>query len=392
MALVFTKDQKAPRKIARDLSMVTGTFALDSSYPAGGEVATGANGWTRYFKGIQKVNIDSVGGYKFEYDYTNNKVKAFAPAPPIVYEEVHTIPATPYQVTLDYPAAALINVCSATAHYPLIEPSDTLASGEVQLASAMAAGTRTVLTFEATQTTEVIYVTYITQAWRDVWLNRSASQAFTPATEVVDFLDTACYIESCKMAGATGASYMQWTREGDAADAADEAQIIWTDAAAGTAGDTTITFNDTATAATITWIKKPTSGFLKDRFVEDFDCTASSGVSAANCPVYPVLFQSLYGQVPDYTAANERDPHISQMLMSDDLAGGDAEWKLMYFVRPGTGITGHVTTGDADSDAVSLTYVWGVPEEIPGLVPLEVRNATDLSALSSVRVEVVGYH
>lgn len=388
MALTVTLDSPRPIPAGPGHGRISGTIAFDDSYAATGESVSDI---TKFFSNTLQVHVESTRGYGFEYDDTNGKVKVFAPAPPVVYEEVHTIPATPYAITLNYPAAAIINVASATACYGMIEASDTLASGEVQLTAAMAAGTRTGLTFEATQTTEVVYVTYITQAWAEVWNNRQAAQVTATATHVADLGKAACFIESCLATGTTGSSRPEFLRGGDTA-ATTECEVDFTDAGAGTAGDTTLTFvsTDAITTTTCTYIEKPASGFLADRFVEDFDCTIAAGASAALCPLHPVLFQGLCGQVPDYTAANERDAHPSQMLMGDAL-GTANEFTINYQQRPGVGVTDVLGTNDATTDAVSLTYVWGVPAEIPGVVPLEVRDATDLSALTAVRFTAYGF-
>lgn len=355
------------------------TMAFDSSYPAGGEAVSLAN----YFIGQTwgGMTIESKNGYFFEPDVANQKVKVFGPAPPIVYEEAHTIASN--AVTLDYPAAAILQVCSASQGQMLVEPSATMAANECQLAAAMAAGVRTEIDFHGS-TSGVVYVTYITQAWHDVWVNRQASVAVTASTEVCDLDDTACFIESCLMAGVTGENFPQYVRGGDGADASDECEVDWTDSGAAVAGDTTLTFNDTATGCIVTYIRLPATGFLQDHFIEDFDLTMSSGVSAAQCPIRPILFTSLCGQIPDYHAAAERDPHILGMPMFDALGTG-AEFYINWHTRPGVGITGHINTNDSTSDALSFTGVCGTIDEIPGLVPLEVRNGTDLSGLTGVR-------
>jgi hypothetical protein len=54
-------------------------------------------------------------------------------------------------------------------------------------------------------------------------------------------------------------------------------------------------------------------------------------------------------------------------------------------------LAGHqIRTNDTTSDALSLTYVKGIPSEIPGLVPLEAPNAKDLSGLTNVTVIAIG--
>lgn len=50
------------------------TVAFDSSYPTGGESLTAAN---LGLAGIVHVQAGSAGGYVFEYDHTNKKLKAF---------------------------------------------------------------------------------------------------------------------------------------------------------------------------------------------------------------------------------------------------------------------------------------------------------------------------
>ncbi len=361
-------------------------LAFDNSYANGGEALdyTSDPGMSN----VALVHIPSVKGYTFEYDYTNKKVLVFINAPAIVYEEAHTVPATPFQITLDYPAAAILNVASATVGYDFIEASDTLASGEVQLTAAMAAGVRTGLTFHSE--VGAVGVTYITQAWADVWNQRVAATAVTTSSHIADLGAVACFIESCLAAGGTGSSKPGYTRGGDAA-ATTESEIDFTDSGAATAGDSTLTFAaaDAITGITITYIELPSSGFLHDRFLEDQDSTMAAGASAALKPLHPILFHGIGGSLPDYDGTNERAPHTMQMLMGD-ACGTGAEFVINYQQRPAVGITDHIGTNDATTDAVSLTYVWGLPEEIPGLVPLEVKDGTDLSALTGVKAMLIG--
>ena len=136
------------------------------------------------------------------------------------------------------------------------------------------------------------------------------------------------------------------------------------------------------TSCTATYITLPASGFLFNRFLEDQDTTVSSAVSAAKNPPRPILFQAICGQIPDYTAANERAAHHLQMSEQDALGTGQ-EFYIQYQTRPATGITGHILLNDSTSDAVSLTYVYGTPDEIPNLTMLEVPNGTDLSGVTA---------
>ena len=355
-------------------------IAFDSSYAFGGEALTPST--MGLPTGVNELYINSQNGYNFQYDVTNEKLKVFAPAPPIVIEEVQTIASN--QITLNYPAAAILNMASATATQLLIEPSDTLAANEVQLAAAMAAGARPTFTFHAS-TSGAIKTTYITQAWHEVWINRTVSQELTAATHVCDALDTLCFVESMLAAGTTGSSRPMFVRGGDAA-ATLECEVDWSDSGAGTAGDTTFTFNasDVITGITYTGIKLPVSGFLTDRFIEDEDVTIGSNVGA---PAKPILFQAVCGQLADYTAANEEAPHYLMMPQGDDIATAE-ECRIDWHLKK-TLAGQQVAVENASSDAISLTYVYGDMSEIPGLRPLEVKNASNLSELTNVKVMAV---
>lgn len=380
----------ADRNILGRIKMNSGTIAFGDgalTYPFGGieMPAIGSFGMNKEMTNLQI--LDSVDGYIYKYDQTNRKIKMYAPAPPIVYEEVHTVPATPFAITLDYPAAAILNVASATVGYDFIEASDTLGAGEVQLTAAMAEGVRTGLTFNSE--VGAVKVTYITQAWAEVWNNRVAATAVATTTHVADLGETICFIESCLAAGGTPSSKPGYIRGGDAA-ATTEAEVDFSDAGAGTAGDTTLTFyaTDAITGVTITYIKLPASGFLFDRFLEDQDNTMSSGASAALNPLHPLLFHGLGGSLPDYHAANEQAPYTMQMLMGD-ACGTGGEFVINYQQRPAVGITDLIGIEDTTADAISLTYVWGTPDEIPGVVPLEIIDGTIISA-TTLRTMVWG--
>lgn len=364
--------------------MLVAQVDFDSAYAFGGE----ALDYTAYgFNSVSSVKLTAQGGYTFEYDYTNKKIKAFTAAPPIVYGEQQTIASN--AITLNYPAAAILQISTATQSQMLIEPSDTLAANECQLTAAMAAGARTGLTFHS-GTSGTVYVTYITQAWKEVWDNRTAAADVSTSGHVADMDDTLCFIESCTALDTSAAvvnSVNKFIRGGDAADAG-ECEVDWSDSGAATAGDTTLTFNatDAVTDIKITYVSLPTSGFLYERFIEDEDLTISSGLGAS---AYPILFTALANQIPDYTAAAEQSPHYLMMPEGDAL-GTYKEFRIDWHLTKTLLGTQVALEDTADADAVSLSYVWGILSEIPGLIPLEVKNAHDLSGLTNIRVEIIG--
>lgn len=80
MGLTFTMDYPRAKRISRRMKCMTGNVAFDSSYPTGGELANdSANGLTRYFKSVKKVDIEPANGYIFKYDLANHKIKAYVP-------------------------------------------------------------------------------------------------------------------------------------------------------------------------------------------------------------------------------------------------------------------------------------------------------------------------
>ncbi|MDK1031025.1 MAG: hypothetical protein QGD94_03375 [Planctomycetia bacterium] len=368
--------------------IISGKIVFDSSYLSGGEDVSSffvKSAGGKYKDGdVEQVNIETGVGapYQFQYDYANNTVKVFSRAPAIVYEEVHTIASN--AIKLDYPAAAIINCASATATQLMIEASDILAANEVQLSAAMSAGVRPTLDFHSS-TSGAIKTTYITQAWQAVWVNRNAESSLTRTVHVADFGETVAFLESChpKATGTSITSRPLYVRAGDTAGTL-EAEVDFTDSAGTPAGSTTLPFasGDAMTTCTATYITLPTSGFLFDRFLEDQDNTIATGASAANTPARPILFQSLCGQIPDFHAAGARAAHHLQMSEQDALGTGQ-EFYIRYGVRPSTGITGHITLNDSTTDAVSMTYVYGIPEEIPNLTMLEVPDGTDLSGVTA---------
>lgn len=78
MALTVTRETVT---LAGNLYRVIGTLAFDSSYPTGGESLTAADiGLAQ----LRELELKPLSGYTFQWDKTNNKVKAYAGATPFV--------------------------------------------------------------------------------------------------------------------------------------------------------------------------------------------------------------------------------------------------------------------------------------------------------------------
>jgi len=273
--------------------------AFDSSYAAGGEAITKAS---RRFATLDKVIIIPKDGYIFEYDLTNEKLLAFAPAPPVVVDEQHTI--TNNQFTLNYPAAyimaASLGSTGVVSGVSIYYSGASVDNSSIAATSTFAWGTRP--TFNVgTDLSGTIYVTYVTQAWKDVWDNRVENESQTANADYsVNTASTALAIEN--VAVITGTTTFKAYRLQAAAD------YLWDSAVSidftqGSGNSTHIGFEagHAPTTVYITYIQRPADGFLVNRWreaevaQEDEDGT---GLSYAWFDYGPMLLWGYAGQVP----------------------------------------------------------------------------------------------
>lgn len=96
------------------------------------------------------VVLNGKKGLSLEYDYTNNKIKMFNPnTPPIVYDELQqaalATSAGVSTVTLNYPAAYIMNVAYGGQNYAMRSTGATPGANQCCLTSQMSDGVRTQL-------------------------------------------------------------------------------------------------------------------------------------------------------------------------------------------------------------------------------------------------------
>ncbi len=365
-------------------------LAFDSSYPAGGESLTALN------LGLQKIyqiRMSTKDGYSFEYDYTNDTIKVFASAPAIVYEEKHT--AATNAVTLDYPAAWIINIADTTSNQKLVKTGTTAASlgtDEVCLSTAIADGTRTTLTTAGAS--DVIYVTYVTQAWAEIYDLLVQEEAVTLATggnaTAYSLMALGYVYAQATFKVLTPVDTDDTTADGEiGVDFGTNASVL----DANSAQDTYTTL--------VTYLKMPSSGWLFDRFIDDEDPTtaAATGNYSAHTLDFPVLLWGLTGFAmadggPSFPIA------LSNVALpsSGSYTPSKINWKHSGANTIGgaqaTGsvfITTDARFGGTVKNITQAAYLKGWIWEIPNTVPLEVKNTKDLSGLTSVKVQVIGY-
>ena len=368
MALTITNPQRFASNFRNEIVDV----AFDSSYLFGGEsFAPGKTSLSTFYK----VEIEPVAGYTFEYDYTNKTIKVFASAPAIVIDEPHT--AVAKAVTLDYPAAWIINVATAGQNEALTARADTLADNECKLTSAIASGTRTgITTYGAT---DAILVSYVTQAWAELYSCLVQEESVALTTGAVNLANTLMCFGYCY--GSTTGLLLPV----DNADTTASGEVGIKPNYATAALD--INAGQNGETGTVTYLKKPASTtWLASRFVADEDPGASGTyIHTFN---HPLLMWGITGCVLV-------DGGTTQKIIDYATAPGAGEATTRWGYRGLVGDHNAPSAGHAWATNSSVTvtagcYLYGHPWEIPGLVPLEVKNGTDLSRLSSVKVHCFG--
>ena len=359
------------------------TIAFDSSYPYGGEAIDTEAKNELGFSNIHGIFCEQDMGYTFKYDKTNGTLKVFSQAPPIIYEEKHTAVAN--LVTLDYPAAWIINVAKATVTQNLVNTgiaAASLGANACCLTSDIANGVRTQITTQGA--TDIIYVTYATQAWAELYGCLKQGVTFTAATGNNTLVSSDALL-------AIGYVY-QTTATAARIDLQDP------NTAAGS-GRTGVTFNSAtnqfnfnaaqnAKAMEIMYLAKPTSGFLVDRLIADENPTKAGADPYTQTFDRPLLMWCWTGVMPIDNAASK-----GFVLEHETPATGYVNTNWGYRGVSGTGATpaaGFVIGGKDNVTCTAGAYLYGHPWEIPGIVQLEVRDVTNLLSLTAVRAEVWG--
>lgn len=361
--------------------MLIAQVDFDDSYAYGGETFTYAS---YGFNSVDLVRLANQKGYIFEFDYTNSKFKVFAPAPAIVVDEVQTTSGngTSTTATLNYPAAYIMAV--STKDGPLNMMSATNAQSDNEVGVELTEGTPGTRAVLSTTANVTLYVTYITQAWQDVFDNLVVDESIDLtstgiATGYTTYTMAAVmYIDNNVTENGTPLAMLY---KGDTVvDGSDaEASVDFS------IGKTSyVTAQTAAYGALITYIKKPSSGFLYDRFIEDEAVTMASGAGATT---YPVLIWGTAGYFLDNSSAAAMTP--SALVYMKDALGSSNEGRI-DMMRTKTLLGNYIQTNGTTATGSVATYIYGLPHEIPNLEPLEVINGTDLSDLTDMRLEVIG--
>ena len=403
--ITITLDPIRDRHILGKIKMGVGTVQFGDgalTYPYGGiqMPAVGVFGMNKVIDAMNVMNGLSGGGYEYRYDKTNRKIKIFTLAPTIVFEEVVTM-ASNTTGTTKYPMAWPLyasngNVALGLLPTGLTPVTTTLA---INMHSATP-GTRATLTARTADAYSTVTISYITQAWKEVFDNLVEAEVmtegatttngitFTQGTpDVISFITPGPFLCGL-MVGLSLAGTVSVPKplyKGETA-VAEEYALDWTDGSPVATTMEVVTTEDwNAATASIyfNYIKKPTSGFLYDRFVEEDSAACSSQIytHAASKNILQSLLWSTPGFMPaetdNSTAATWPIGSIGMTL------GSTAQFQPTNYhlknkaVTAGTWTSG---TGAHVTLTVKPSYVYGTPEEIQVVEPLEMPDASIIQA------------
>lgn len=467
---------------------IVGEMTFDSAYPVGG-LSLEAFG----IHVVDACLIEGKNGYRFEYDRTTKKVKAYhqKAVPPLVYEEHHVLDSD-YKVSLNYPAAYIQNVAKAGQSIPMRSTGVTPAANQCALTAQMAWGEDTELLFDANlgtllsngtftgnstgwtlaegwaygsnavahsgngtgtlaedafaaivgHTYEVkytisswtvgtvtpsiggtngtavgadgtyterivatttagitftptntarltidaisvidcdVYVSYVTQAWKDVWDNLVQDEEITLATGA-NTLSSANRIAAVMYVDQTEATATRLIPiDEDDTVASGEVEVAFN----AVADQLTVHSAQNGKDAVITYIKVPTSGFLKDRLFHNEGATAAGSDPYTNTFDYPILLWGYSGTVPINGASN-----LGLIRYMDTPATTEAviDW-FGLGARGAAAPAVGTQIGSKDNVTATGAGIWGLPYEIPAIAVLdamvEVDSGTDLSGVTT---------
>lgn len=391
------------RHILGKLKMVTGTMAFGDralTYPTGGvPVPTIGNfGFNKAVKGMNLANPLN-NGLSFRYDRTNHKLKCYAAAPLVVFEEVVTLTDNTTGTT-KYPMAWPLYASTGNVALGLLPlgltPVTTTISVDMHSDSP---GTPATLTALAGDSYTTITISYITQAWTEVFDNLVEGETmtagatttngitFTAATpDVISFISAGPWLCGLMVGlNLNGTISAPKPCEKAQTTVAGEYAVDWTNTSpAATTMKVVTTANWNAATAVITfnYIKKPTSGFLYDRFVEEDAITSSSQVATfAGGNISQPLLWSTPGYMPSVTVSTTSATWpIGATGMT---LGSTAQWQPTNYhmkTRAVTVATFTSGTGALVTLVVKPSYIYGIPDEVKVVEPLEIPSGTAIPA------------
>lgn len=391
----------ADRHVLGKLRMASGSIAFGDgalTYPNGG-VEMPAIGNFGMSKEVKNLSVVDASGYGllYRYDQTNRKVQIFVPAPPIVHEEVVTVTANVGY--LKWPAAHIEYVSDGADAFLVIPggltPVQKSVAADIGFSlttGVLTRGQRCSLTFHASDSITSVYVSYVTQAWKEVTDNMvqacmtsgertygHADLTFTAGTpDVVKLGEDFVALQSvCFNNGGTITPMTALVDDGTDGAAATECVVDFRKTT--TFGE--VAFNETDAVDTTSdvvyfnYVKDPGAGsFLYDRFT---NATIADSSDTYTFTGWPLLYATCGGFPMESTTKKTK-----MTSSGTTLAAGEAKWTSHPFLPGTTMAIVPIATAHGDTD-VDITPAWiaGHPSEI-AIVPLEIPDGTIVQAIT----------
>ena len=378
------------------LRMAQGSVAFGDgalTYPDGG-VQMPAIGSFGMNKEVSMFDIvDASGdGLIYRYDQANRKIKIFTPAPPVIHEEVVTVTANVGY--LKWPAAHIEYVTDDATPYKVIPGGLTPTTGQVAVdmgfsltTGVLTRGQRCKLTFFDTVGGATVKVSYVTQAWKDVTDNMvqscmtSGARTYghadlSIASDVVSLGEDIVAMQSVCWINTTTVTPMSALRAGvtpTAANAECAIDFVVTTDFASVTFDATDAVDTSGDVVYFNYIRKPATGFLTDRFIDNTDIDDSSDTLTF---VYNPLIYATCGGFPVETSTKK----ALFTSKADTLAAGQVYWTSHPFAPGTTLAVVPIATmeGSTDDDTTPILIV-GDRSEIH-TVPVELSPSAIIQA------------
>ena len=360
--------------ISRGGDYEIGTLAFDSSYPLGGESLT-------FDHELKHIEIEPQGGYTFEYDHTNKKVKVFRPGQSLIIEEsvtaasnVGTLKHKPF-----YILAIDVTATTTTGPYNVIPKGRTPLTTEC--AVDFTTGGLTFLTGDAVTAARVTYIPL------------HETGPFSSSNLVVDEAVTATIAKTNLAYQAAAVQYVYNTTPatplrmilepvGEAPTASGNAVIDINDTSDGT--DVDCHDDDKTDVFNITYIKYGTFKPYAQLGDGDLTLDSSGGIEAYNFTAHhygdlaiPGLGTQMVGEAN--TTVNVEHiwsgPSVSLAASVPTLEFELNQWRT----NEATAIT---------TLAVPIIFISALTTEN---AKLELATGTSLAALTSVKYKAIGY-
>lgn len=363
-------------------------------YPYGGVPLPdkGTFGMQKFIQDFEIIE-DPASGVYWQYDVTNNKLKAFMAAPVVVFEEVVTLSGN-LSGTTRYPMAWPLYASNGDQALGLLPAGLTPVANTIAINMYSATpGVRAGITARAADSFSTITISYVTQAWQEVFANLVEGDTITAgatSAKGVTFTagtpDTISFITpGPNLLGLMIGLNLNGTisapkplQKGQTAVAGEYA-LDWTDTSpvATTARPVTTENWDAATSIiTMNYIKNPGSGFLNSRFIEE-DSAASSGQVYTHAAAAALVKQALLWATPGFMPSVTVSTTSATWPIGGTgiTLGATAQWQPTNFYPKAKAVTAGTWTSGSGvliTLTVKPSYIWGVPEDIEGIIPLEI--------------------